>query len=202
MDRRLATLADGHAMEPIQFPKINDRARAFDLIRELSFRRGEFILSSGKASSFYLDMKPTMFNPEGCGVLARLIFQRIKPLEPHLVGGLEMGAVPLISPVAMVSFQSGRPISGFFVRQKAKSHGTKKLIETAEPMTGKRVTIIDDVTTTGGSAMEAVNAVREAGAEVALVLSIVDREEGAAALYAGNGLSFDSLFKVGEFLRA
>lgn len=187
-------------MEPIQFPKINDRARAFHLIKELSFRKGDFTLSSGKKSNFYLDMKPTMFNPEGCTILAGLIFQRIRPLKPNLVGGLEMGAVPLISPISMVSYESGLPIPGFFVRQKAKTHGTKNLIETAEPLAGKKVVVIDDVTTTGGSAMEAADAVRNVGAEVALVLSIVDREEGAASFYEEQGIVFDSLFKVSEFL--
>lgn len=187
-------------MEPIQFPKINDRARAFELIKELSFRKGDFTLASGQKSSFYLDMKPTILNPEGCTLLARLIFQRIKPLEPGLVGGLEMGAVPLISPISMVSYENGQPIPGFFVRQKAKAHGTKNRIETAEPLTGKKVVIIEDVTTTGGSAMEAADEVRKVGAEVALVLSIVDREADAARFYEEHGIAFDSLFKVSEFL--
>ncbi len=87
------------------------------------------------------------------------------------------------------------------MRQKPKDHGTKKLVE-GEPIAGKRVVILEDVTTTGGSAMKAVDAVREAGAEVALVLSIVDREEGAAEFYRQAGLPFDSLFKAGEFKAA
>ena len=189
-------------MKPVPFPKGNDRKRAFELISELSFKRGDFILASGKASTFYLDMKPTMFNPEGCAVLARLLFRRIKSLKPDLIGGLEMGAVPLISPVSMVSLNEGMSIPGFFVRLKAKDHGTKKIVESAAPLNGKRVVILDDVTTTGASAMEAVTAARAAGAEVLLVLSIVNSEEGAKEFYKEQGIPFDSLFRVAEFMNA
>lgn len=187
-------------MEPIQFPKVNHRARALELIKELSFRKGDFTLSSGKKSNFYLDMKPTMFNPEGCTALATLVFERIRSLRPILVGGLEMGAVPLISPISMVSFRKGQEIPGFFVRKEAKTHGTKNLIETAAPLDGSKVVILDDITTTGKSAMDAVDAVRSAGAEVVLVLSIVDREEGAVEFYEERGIPFEPLFRVSELM--
>ncbi|MGH6749712.1 MAG: orotate phosphoribosyltransferase, partial [Methyloceanibacter sp.] len=117
------------------------------------------------------------------------------------VGGIEMGAVPLIAPVAMKSPDYGRHLQGFFVRKAVKDHGTKKRVDGAD-ITGKSVVILEDVTTTGGSAMDAVKAVTEAGAKVALVLAILDRGEGAADLYTAAGIPFKSLFRAEEFLRS
>ena len=111
-----------------------------------------------------------------------------------------MGAVPLITAVSMLSFTKARPLPGFFVRKEVKNHGTKRKIEAVGDLKGKRVVILEDVTTTGGSAMQAVDAVRDAGSEVLLVLSIVDREEGAAEFYKQHAIPFASLFRVSEFL--
>jgi orotate phosphoribosyltransferase len=110
-----------------------------------------------------------------------------------------MGAVPLIAPVAMRSVAFGRRLPGFFVRKAVKDHGTKKRVD-GNDIAGKSVVILEDVTTTGGSAMDAVKAVTEAGATVALVISILDRGEGAADLYAKAGIPFKSLFRAEEFL--
>ena len=179
------------------------RTRAFNIIKDKSFKRGKFVLASGKESSFYLDMKPSMFDPEGSSLISEMILDRISALNPDYVGGLEMGAVPIISTVGMLSFLNGnQPIPGLFVRKEVKGHGTKRKIEAAGDLSGKKVVILEDVTTTGGSAMQAVDAVRQAGADVLLVLSIVDREEGAAEFYKEKGLPFASLFRVGEFLAA
>jgi orotate phosphoribosyltransferase len=183
--------------------KLSLRTRAFNIIKDKSFKRGKFILASGKESSFYLDMKPSMFDPEGSSLLSEMILDRISPLNPDYVGGLEMGAVPIVSSVGMLSFLNGnQPIPGLFVRKEVKGHGTKRKIEAAGDLKGKKIVILEDVTTTGGSAMQAVDAVRQAGAEVLLVLSIVDREEGAAEFYKEKGLPFAWLFRVGEFLAA
>lgn len=182
--------------------KADARTRAFALIKQRSFRRGKFVLASGKESTFYLDMKPTMFHPEGANLLSKMILERIGDLNADYIGGLEMGAVPLVTAVSMMSLDWSRPIPGFFVRKAVKGHGTKKKIEAADDLNGKNVVILEDVTTTGASAMDAVQAVREAGGKVLLVLSIVDREEGARDFYKQAGIPFDSLFRVGEFLAA
>jgi orotate phosphoribosyltransferase len=189
-------------MEPLRFPenKISLRAKAFKIIKEKAFYFGDFVLASGKRSNYYLDMKPAMFDPEGSSVITKLILQRIDDLHADYVGGLEMGAVPLIATINMLSYDIGTPIPGFFVRKKVKDHGTMKLIEAVGDLKGKNVVIIDDVTTTGGSAMEAVDAVRNAGANVLLVLSIVDREEGATEFYAAAGVPFEYLFKTSDFM--
>jgi orotate phosphoribosyltransferase len=176
------------------------RNRLFELIKERSFRRGNFTLASGKQSSYYFDSKPTMLHPEGATLLAQLIFDAIKDVNADCVGGLEMGAVPLIAPVAMQSLEAGQPIMGFFVRKAPKDHGTKQRIEGID-MAAKTAVIVEDVTTTGGSAMQAVEEVQKAGGKVALVISILDRGEGARELYAAAGVPFTSLFTAEEFLR-
>jgi orotate phosphoribosyltransferase len=176
------------------------RNRLFELIKERSFRRGNFTLASGKQSSYYFDSKPTMLHPEGATLLAQLIFDALKDVNADCVGGLEMGAVPLIAPVAMQSLEAGEPLMGFFVRKAPKDHGTRQRIEGID-MAGKTAVIVEDVTTTGGSAMQAVEEVKRAGGKVALVISILDRGEGARELYAAAGVPFTSLFTAEEFLR-
>jgi orotate phosphoribosyltransferase len=189
-------------MEPLRFPenKMSPRKRAFEIIKEKSFCFGDYVLASGKRSKYYLDMKPAMFSPEGASVLAELILDRIDHLDVHYVGGLAMGAVPLISVINMISYQRRKPIPGFFVRKTVKDHGTMKRIETAGDLSGQNVVILEDVTTSGQSAMTAVEAVKAVGANVLLVLSIVDREEGAAKFYAKAGIPFDRLFTTSEFV--
>ncbi len=176
------------------------RARLYDIIKSKSFVRGHVVLASGKESDHYFDMKPSMFDPEGAELLAELIYARIASYEADIVGGLEMGAVPLITPVSIVSRREGKPMPGFFVRKTVKDHGTKKLIDGLADVKGKRVAIVEDVTTTGGSAMKAVEALTAAGAKITLVISILDREEGADKLYADAGIPFVSLFKASDFL--
>ncbi len=176
------------------------RRRLFAIIDAKSLIRGKVVLASGRESDHYFDMKPTMFDPEGASLLARLIVEELRGAGVECVGGLEMGAVPLIGPIIVASREAGRPMAGFFVRKAVKDHGTRRRIEGVRDLKGKRVAIVEDVTTTGGSAMSAVEACREAGAEVALVVSILDRGEGAEALYRAGGIPFRSLFTAKEFL--
>src|SRR5665648_44039 len=169
------------------------------LLRERAFRRGRVVLASGKESDYYFDMKPAMLDPDGAVLMADLILHALQGVTADAVGGLEMGAVPLIAPVAMRSPAFGRYLPGFFVRKAVKDHGTQKRVD-GNDIAGKTVVILEDVTTTGGSCLDAVKAVEAAGATVALVISILDRGEGAAALYAEAGVPFKSLFKADEFL--
>jgi orotate phosphoribosyltransferase len=163
------------------------RAELFALLKEKAFKRGRVTLASGKESDYYFDMKPAMLDPDGAALMAELILQQLQGVSADCVGGLEMGAVPLIAPVAMRSPAHGRKLQGFFVRKSVKDHGTKKRVD-GNDIAGKTVVILEDVTTTGASAMDAVTAVTEAGAKVALVISILDRGEGAAELYAKQGI--------------
>ncbi|RTL53668.1 MAG: orotate phosphoribosyltransferase [Bradyrhizobiaceae bacterium] len=179
------------------------RARLADIIRKRSFGRGEITLASGRKSDFYFNLKPTMLDPEGAALLAELSYDALKDENVDYIGGLEMGAVPLAGAIAQLSWLKGHPIAAFFVRKKPKDHGARLSVEGLakdESLQGKRVVIVEDVTTTGGSAIKAVEAVRDSGAEVALVFTMLDRDEGADATFRDAGVPFRSLYKAGEFL--
>ena len=179
------------------------RARLAEIIHTRSFGRGEITLASGRKSDFYFNLKPTMLHPEGAALLAELTYEALKGDRLDYIGGLEMGAVPLAGAIAQLSFIKGQPIGAFFVRKKPKEHGARLSVEglaKGETLQGKRVVIVEDVTTTGGSALKAVESVREAGGEIALVFTMVDRDEGATEAFAAAGVPFRALFKAGEFL--
>ena len=179
------------------------RARLAEIIRKRSFGRGEITLASGRKSDFYFNLKPTMCDPEGAALLAELTYETLKDDSLDYIGGLEMGAVPIAGAVAQLSHMIGAPMQAFFVRKKPKEHGARLSVEglmPGETLIGKRVVIVEDVTTTGGSAMKAVEAVRDAGAEIAFVLTIVDREEGATEAFAAQGLDFRAIYRASEFL--
>jgi orotate phosphoribosyltransferase len=181
------------------------RRQVFGIIKEKSFSKGTYKLVSGAWSDYYLDMKPTMLSPEGGAALSEMILDRLKDMDVDYIGGLALGAVPLISTIAAFSHVKGRPLPSFFVRKDVKDHGTMKLIEGLAPgetLSGKRVVILDDVTTKGESAMAAVRAAQGQGANVILVLSVVDREQGAADFYQGQNIPFACLFTAREFLNS
>jgi orotate phosphoribosyltransferase len=180
------------------------RARLADIIRARSFGRGEITLASGRKSDFYFNLKPTMLDPEGAALLAELTFDALKDDRLDYVGGLEMGAVPLAGAIAQLSWLKNHPIAAFFVRKKPKEHGARLAVEglaKGQSLQGKRIVIVEDVTTTGGSAIKALDAVRDAGGEVVLVYTMVDREEGAAENFAQAGVPFRSLYRASEFLK-
>lgn len=184
--------------------KSASRARLADIIRARSFGRGEITLASGRKSDFYFNLKPTMLDPEGAALLAELTFDALRDDNLDYVGGLEMGAVPLAGAIAQLSWLKNHPIAAFFVRKKPKEHGARLAVEglaKGETLQGKRVVIVEDVTTTGGSAIKALDAVRDAGGEVVLVYTMIDREEGAAENFAEANVVFRSLYRASEFLR-
>ena len=181
------------------------RARLQKIIAKRSFGRGDVTLASGRKSDFYFNLKPTMLNPEGAALLAELTFDALKDGKYDYVGGLEMGAVPIAGAIAQLSWINAHPIAAFFVRKQPKEYGAKAQVEgllKGETLQGKRCVIVEDVTTTGGSALKAVEVVRDAGGEVALVLTMVDREEGATDTFGKAGIPFKALFKASEFLKA
>ena len=181
----------------------NARARLIEIIKTRSFQSGrEVKLASGRTSTYYFNMKPTMLDAEGAHLIATLILDAIKGLDADLIGGLEMGAVPIASAVAAVSHSSGRPVNAFFVRKQAKEHGTKSLIEglpDGDSLKGKRVVVVEDVTTTGASAIKAAEAVRAEGAEVVGVVTVIDRQEGAAEAFAAAKLKLTPILTLADF---
>jgi orotate phosphoribosyltransferase len=181
----------------------DDHAQLADIIFHCSFGRGEITLASGRKSNFYFDMKPSMLDPQGASLIAREILEEVTRVQGEYVGGLEMGAVPIAGAVCQHSFEIEKPVRGFFVRKQPKQHGAKKLVEGLPPgqtLQNKRIVVVDDVTTTGESAMLAVNACIAEGAKVALVISIVDRQEGAAEVFKARNIPFRSLFTASDFL--
>jgi orotate phosphoribosyltransferase len=179
------------------------RARLIELIKLRSFQEGpEFKLASGKTSTFYFNMKPTMLDSEGAYLVASLILDQLERTDADLIGGLEMGAVPIASSVAAVAFTEGRKLSAFFVRKQAKEHGTQALVEglaKGESMAGKKVVVVEDVTTTGGSALKAAEALKAAGAEIVREITIVDRLDGATEAFAAAGIEFAPLLTLADF---
>lgn len=181
-----------------------DRDRLHAIIREKSFRYGtEITLASGKRSNFYFNMKPTMMDPEGASLIARLMLARIIARSADYVGGVAVGSVPLVACITMASAAAERPIPGLFVRTKTKDHGTRVLIEglaDESALNGRSVVMVEDATTTGGSVIKAIEAIRGAGGLVDTVLSVVDRREGAAENLAAAGLELDAIFTAQDFL--
>jgi len=179
------------------------RQRLIEIVRRKSFRSGEvFKLASGKTSTLYFNMKPALLDPEGAMLAATLILDLIAGDNAELVGGLELGAVPIAASVAAVSAMQGRPVAGFLVRKQAKEHGTQSLIEglvKGETLAGRRVVIVEDVTTTGGSAVKAAGVVRAEGATVLRVVSVLDRQEGADEAFRTAGLAFSSVLRAEDF---
>lgn len=179
------------------------RARLIAIVNARSFQEGpEMKLASGKTSTFYFNMKPTMLDSEGAHLIATLILDQLDGVEADLIGGLEMGAVPIASAVTAVAHARGRKLPAFFVRKQAKEHGTKSLIEGLgrdESMAGKKVVIVEDVTTTGGSAIKAAEAIRASGATIVRVITIVDRQDGADEAFKTAAMDFQPLLTLADF---
>ncbi|MGB0201660.1 MAG: orotate phosphoribosyltransferase [Candidatus Poseidoniaceae archaeon] len=175
--------------------------RLVDLVRELAFLDGgndeAFTLASGRTSRWFFDMKPVMMNPEAGRLVGELMNLRCDEIGADFVGGLELGAVPLAALVVATDFTSER--LGFMVRKQAKGRGGRKTnnpagIEGASIANGGRVIILEDVTTTGGSAIQAVKRIEEeTDCEVVAVISILDREEGGKEAFEDAGIPFESL---------
>ena len=176
------------------------RRELLALIREVSYRREKVTLASGRESDFYLDLRQTLMRPRGLQLAGELVLERLLAGPPvDAVGGMAVGAVPLVAAVlaAAAARDPSTALVGFFVRKEAKSHGLGRRIEGAfRP--GQTVAILEDTTTTGSSALEAVDAAVAAGAKVTRLLSLVDRAEGAAQTFAARSLPFEPLFNIGD----
>ena len=182
---------------------MDDRKKLFDIISRRSLRTGqEFTLASGRKSTVYFNLKPAMLDPDGARLIGAALAERAASLGAELVGGLEMGAVPLVAATAAMSAVAGKPLRAVFVRKAAKDHGTKSLVEglsEGESLAGRRVVVVEDVTTTGGSSLKAVAALREAGATVEHVVTVLDREEGAGEAFTAAGIALHALFRKSDF---
>jgi len=175
------------------------RDRLLEIVKAKSLLRGSFKLVSGATSNYYLDMKPTLCDPEGAFLVGEIVFAKLAEARIDAIGGPELGAVPILAVVCARSWPA-HPLPSFIVRKEKKGHGTDKKID-GNFRDGSRVILFDDVTTKGGSVMRAVEAVRERGATVDKVITLVDRLEGAKENLAARGIALDPIFTTDDLLR-
>jgi orotate phosphoribosyltransferase len=189
-----------HAHEPLIVDRAEPRwHRLRDLIQARSVIKGEFTLSSGRTSNYMFQLRETSMLPEGQYLIGTLILDVMRKLNLACISGLEMGAVPLVCAVAFASHVEKYPVHASFVRKAAKSHGARERIDGEVPQ-GAEALVVDDVTTTGGSLLQAAEAIKEERACVVhWALSVVDREEGAVENLARAGLKLVPLFNKSDF---
>ncbi len=183
-------------------PKNSDlprkREKLLTIIRRQSLLQNrDFRLASGGSSNFFFDMKRTMFHPEGASLVTDLLFDAIKEEDFDYIGGLETGAIPIVAALCVRSWPE-KPIRGFFVRKEVKGHGTDQRVDGLLER-GSKVILVEDVTTTGGSAMQAVNEAQQYECAILKVISVVDRLEGAAENFRAAGIKFEALFTWRDF---
>lgn len=198
MATQLKDRADSRADTAARYAD-RDRATLRTLLKDRTFKRGDFTLASGRRSRIYFNVKTTMMHPQGAALCARGLLDVLADLDADYIGGLEMGAVPLLSVVSAFSAEDGDPIPSFFVRKQPKQHGTQLKIEGmddigGETLNGRRVVLIDDVATSGGSILQAVDEIAAAGGTMTDAIVILDREEGASEALAGRGITLHALF--------
>jgi len=174
---------------------LDRKNRLKELLLQKSFLKGDFVLTSGERSKVFFDVKMTSLDPEGAWLAADLILDMIEGQNIDAVGGIAVGACPIVSAICVRSYERGIPISAFYVRKEAKAHGTQKKIEGLELQKGDRVVIVDDVATKGGSMLEAIAPVKELGCEIVEAIVIVDREQGATEKLKQAGYTLKSIFK-------
>jgi orotate phosphoribosyltransferase len=178
-----------------------DRDQLRRMLLERSMRFGEFVLSSGATSNYYIDVRKTSLHPRGLEWISSLFWELIEAEDATAVGGLTLGADPLVAGLMLHSARQGRPLDGFLVRQSAKNHGTRGQVE-GNLAGHKRVILLDDVITSGESVLLAAEAVESYKARVARILAVVDRNQGAAQIFQQRGYPFTPLFTVNELLPA
>jgi len=169
------------------------------LLEKEALKKGEFVLSSGKKSSYYLDGRVITLTPEGAFLVASIILELIKGRGVDAVGGPTLGADPIVGAVAALSHIKQIPLKTFIVRKATKEHGTGRQIEGPALPKGSKVILVDDVATTGSSLIEAKKALEKEGIDVKTAVVIVDREEGASRNLADAGLKLESLFTIKDF---
>ncbi|MBD2627851.1 orotate phosphoribosyltransferase [Trichormus variabilis] len=171
------------------------RQKLLDLFCQLAYQEGDFVLSSGQRSSYYINGKQVTLHPQGAVAVGRLLLPML-PENTQAVAGLTLGADPIVSAVSVVSVYENRPLPALIIRKEAKGHGTMAYIEGPTLPEGANVVVLEDVVTTGQSALKAVERLQAAGYTVDTVISLIDRLQGGAELYQSAGLKFAPLFTI------
>jgi orotate phosphoribosyltransferase len=178
------------------------KKRLMEIILGKSFRYSDnppFTLASGRTSNYYFNCKPTTLDPEGMNLIGAILFEMLRDTDISAAGGLTMGADPIANALSLISYQHGKSIKSFIVRKDVKEHGTKSAIE-GEVLPGERVAIIDDVITTGGSTITAIERARDAGLIIDLVVVLIDREEGGRENIAKYVDRIEAVFTKSEIM--
>ena len=180
----------------------DDRQRLLDLLQSHSVLRGDFVLASGKRSNVYVDARLTTLRAEAMPLIGRAILDRAlaRDWRIDVVGGLTMGADPVVSAVARESLALKKPIDGFLVRKQAKGHGAGKYVEGLGDPAGRRALIVEDTCTTGGSAIQAIERARDYGLDVVAAACLVDREQGGSEALDAVGVEFEAIYTLTELL--
>ncbi len=189
---------------PTPLPPATSEARRsalLPLLASRAYRRGRFTLASGRSSDHYVNCKPVSLSGFGLALLAELLLEQVEK-EAVAVAGLTLGADPLVSGAAQAAALAGRPLDALIVRKEAKGHGTGAWLEGPLPAPGSLITVLEDVVTSGGSSLKAVQQLREAGYRVERVVTIVDRQEGGREAMTAAGLELRSLFLLEEIAAA
>jgi orotate phosphoribosyltransferase len=190
------------SVKPEEVLSQNDKRwlRLREIIRAQSLKLGEFTLTSGRQSTYLFQLRQTALLPEGAALIGEIIAEYMRRQELGAIGGLELGAVPLVSAVAAISHLKAYPVDAFFVRKQAKAHGARERLD-GHLRAGAKVLMVDDVATTGGSILKAIEGMRSEcpAAHCARALAIVDREEGAVQNLTQMGIRLAAIFKKSDF---
>jgi orotate phosphoribosyltransferase len=173
------------------------RQLLLDLFCELAYKEGDFVLSSGQRSSYYINGKQVTLHPQGALAIGRLLLSLLTS-DTKAVAGLTLGADPIVSAVSVISALENRPIPALIVRKESKGHGTMAYIEGPTLPEGAQVVVLEDVVTTGQSAMKAVERLKDAGYQVEQVIALVDRQQGGAEFYQSVELKFQAVFSISD----
>ena len=168
------------------------------MLKSDAYRKGVYTLSSGKISEHYVNCKPVILNGKGLFYASCLLLEEVED-DSVAVAGLTLGADPLVSGVVTVSAIDEVDLDALIIRKEPKGHGTESQVEGKLPPKGSKITVLEDVTTTGGSSLKAVNVLRDLGYEVNTVISIVDRQEGAVEGFEFHGIKLKSLYTIDDF---
>ena len=177
------------------------KKRLFHILKTQAFFKGDFTLSSGKKSSYYLDARLVTLSAEGAFLCGRLIHELVKDADPTAIGGPTLGADPMVGAVGAMSFLDSRPVKTFIIRKEPTGHGKGKMIEGPEVTAADRIVVIDDVATTGKAFIHSIDALSQDGLKPVRCACIIDRQDGAKEALAARGVQLVSLFTASEFLR-
>jgi orotate phosphoribosyltransferase len=178
-------------------------ATLFELLMQYSFQKGDFTLSSGKKSTYYMDGRMTTLSAQGAQLIGEILYDWISPLNVQAIGGMTLGADPIVTAISLTSALRGSPIPAFLIRKESKGHGTGRQIE-GHLKPGNRVVLVEDVVTTGGSFLKAIDAVKNVSADIEIVqlMALVDRKEGCTEALSSLQIPFQAIFPIDAFLQA